>query len=233
MDQLALNVKLADRPDFDNFYPSQANQDVFALLSQAAWCEFPQTIVYGESGCGKSHLLQACCMQIRHQGRTASYLSMRELLRFDVAVLTGFDQAGVVILDDVDSLMGNRVWEEALFHLINHCRQNQQPLLIGLRPNPHEVDCQLPDLASRLLWGPIYKIQALDEQQSIQAFRWRVEKRGLNVSEPVINYINRHYPRDMKSLMQILQQLDNASLSNARKITLQLVNDTLGNVKKT
>ncbi|MEZ5479386.1 MAG: DnaA regulatory inactivator Hda [Thiolinea sp.] len=227
MNQLTLNVTLPDHPDFAGFFPDEHNREIWELLQSRLWINFPQIVICGEAGSGKSHLLQACCHQAYAEGETAAYLGMRDLVGFGAGVLEGLDNTSLLVLDDVDVLIGNRAWEEALYHLINRCREQQQPLLMSARHNPHELNCLLPDLGSRLLWGPIYHVRPLDEQQALQAFIHRAELRGLDIPAQVVAYIGRHFPRDMPSLMRILERLDDASLINGKKVTRPLVLETL------
>ena len=228
MGQLSLNVTLPDGFSFESFCPLPGNEDILTLLQSQFWQELPQVFLFGDSGSGKSHLLQACCYKLQAESAAAHYLSLRELSRFGTGVLEGLNGRAVLLaLDDVDEVMGNRAWEEALFHLINRCREQQQALLLSARRNPHDLECSLPDLASRLLWGPIYSIRGTDEAQALEVFKWRARIRGLDISTQVAAYINRHYSRDIPTLMEILHELDIASLNHGRKITVNLLNETL------
>lgn len=228
MGQLALNVTLPDGFSFASFCPLPGNEDILTLLQTPFWQELPQLFLFGEAGSGKSHLLQACCYRLHDESAAAHYLSLRELSRFGTGVMEGLSgNATLLALDDVDAVVGNRAWEEALFHLINRCREQQQALLLSARHNPHELVCALPDLASRLLWGPIYSLRSADESQALEVFKWRAFNRGLSISEPVAAYINRHCARDMPALMQILNKLDQMSLSHGRKITVPLLKQVL------
>ena len=225
MSQLSLNIALLDGLDFNSFYPLTENRDVLDLLVTAFWQTLPQVFLCGEAGSGKSHLLQACCYQAQEQGETAAYLSLRQLSAYRPSVLDGLDHCTFLALDDLDSIVGNLPWETALFHLINRCRQNNQPLLLAARQNPHELECELADLASRLLWGPIYRVYKLDEATAVEAFKWRAYRRGLEIPGYLVAYIGRRFPRDITSLMQILDKLDIASMNQGRKITRNLIQE--------
>lgn len=228
MRQLSLNVTLPDGFSFESFCPLPGNEDILTLLQTPFWEEFPQIFLFGDSGSGKSHLLQACCYRLQHNFYAAHYLSLRDLSKFGTGVIDGLDgQATLLALDDVDTVMGNRAWEEALFHLINRCRERQQALLLSAGKRPHELDCELPDLASRLRWGPIYQLQHLDDAQALEVFKWRARNRGFGISEQVAHYISKHLPKDIQSLMDLLQYLDTESLQGGRKITIPFIQKTL------
>lgn len=228
MEQLPLNVTLPDALGFSNFFVTPENEEVLAFLSSPFWPDFPQAFLFGGQGCGKSHLLQASCYQAQEQGLSAVYLSMKAFVAFGTDVLNGLDDsAGLLVVDDVDAVLSNRLWEEALFHLINRCRQHQQTLLLAASQNPHELKCVLPDLASRLLWGPIYQVDCLDGEQALITFQWRARQKGVSISDQAMTYISQHYPRDISGLMALLDKLDKISLKNTKKVTRQLVIDVL------
>nr|CAA6807299.1 MAG: Chromosomal replication initiator protein DnaA [uncultured Thiotrichaceae bacterium] len=229
MRQLSLNVTLPDGQSFESFCPLPGNEDILTLLQTPFWEEFPQILVFGDSGCGKSHLLQACCYRLQANFHAATYLSLRDLSRFGTGVIDGLDSghATLLALDDIDAVMGNKAWEEALFHLVNRCRENKQALLLSAGKKPHDLGCQLPDLASRLRWGPIYQLRSLDDEQAVEVFKWRARNRGFEITEQAASYIGKNMPLDMQSLMSLLQLLDTESLNDGRKITRQFVQKVL------
>ncbi|PID49454.1 MAG: DnaA regulatory inactivator Hda [Proteobacteria bacterium] len=226
MQQLSLNIALLDNVDFASFYLRPDNQELLSLLKTSFWESFPQLFIFGLSGSGKSHLLQACCVRAQETGVSASYLSLRQLALYGTTVLDGLDHCALVAVDDLGVVMGDLEWEAAIFHLINRCRENRQALLMAARRNPRELDCYLPDLISRFCWGPIYGLNALNEQQAIEAFRLRATKRGFEVADNVLAYIRKRFPLDMCSLMDLLERLDRASLDKRRKITIHFVQET-------
>lgn len=227
MSQLTLKIALLDGFDFDSFYPMPENRDALALLHSAFWQSFQQVFLYGDTGSGKSHLLQACCYKAQEYSDSASYLSLKQLAPYGVRVLEGLDQCALLAIDDLDYIVGDLAWETAVFHLINRCRQNGQPLLLAAHQNPHQLHCQLADLGSRLIWGPAYRIYNLDEGSALEAFKWRAYKRGLQLPEHIIKYLNKHFPKDIQSLMFILDELDKVSLHKGRKITRSLIQEIL------
>ncbi|MCB1638709.1 MAG: DnaA regulatory inactivator Hda [Thiothrix sp.] len=225
MMQLALNIGLNDGFEFDSFYPKSGNEDLLALLNAPFWNTWPQLFLHGSNASGKSHLLQASACQAQLQGEQVSYLPLRELKPYGMGVLEGTENARLLALDDIDAVMGDAAWEEALFHLINQRRQDSQSTLLSATLNPHQLESRLPDLASRLLWGPIYRLHALDEDEALETFRLRALKRGFDLPDYVLRYIHRHFPRDIRSMMQLLDRLDAASRTSGRKITRKLVQE--------
>lgn len=225
--QLTLNVGMRDGHRFSSFYVTSENAELLGILKRGFEQLFPQLFLWGEAQAGKSHLLQACCEQYYQQGLLAAYLPLEQCARHGSRLLVGLEKKHLIAVDELDVIIGQHDWEIALMNLINTCRANNQPLIMAARTNPREMRCALPDFASRLLWGPDYRMYPVRDEQCIQAMAWRAHKRGFELPENVMKYIERHYPQDMATLMAMLDRLDAASLSRGRKITREFIREVM------
>jgi len=231
-EQLALNVTLKDGLRFESFFAEQgsANSELLIILQNFVdSSEAQQNILWGESLSGKTHLLQACCAKEAENNRSVSYIPLKVLSLHGVEVLKGLANSYLVVVDDVDSVIGDKSWETALFNLINQTRDYQQCLLLSSTKNPRQLQCVLPDLASRLIWGGSYQLHILSDADKSKALILRAEQRGFELSDRVVDYLFRHYPRDIESLMVVLDKLDKESLRLKTKITVPFVKQVLNN----
>jgi len=226
--QMILNVATGDALSFESYYTSRANQDLITLLTAfAEHSEAKQIFLWGEQFSGKTHLLQACCNQATNLQQRVSYLPLKVLIAHGSGISRGLDDMDLVVVDDVDQILGNSEWEEALFDLINHARTGQQRLLFSATENPRHLKCSLPDLASRLIWGETYALQSLSDDDKHLALKQRASQRGFELNDRVLEYLSRHYPRDMGSLLSILDVLDQESIRQQAKITVPFVKQVL------
>ncbi|MFT5804610.1 MAG: DnaA family protein, partial [Candidatus Paceibacteria bacterium] len=113
--QLTLDFKLRDDATFANY-----------LGVAKSRLDNPGQLVYlwGESQSGRSHLLQACC----HMATDAIYL--QNLQGLSVEVLKQLEHRSLICLDDIDTVVGQADWEEALFHLINAVKDAGSRLVV-------------------------------------------------------------------------------------------------------
>lgn len=228
MQQLTLDIALRDGFQFNSFYTNRDNVDAVNLLKLIATKqEQGQFFFWGKSQTGKSHLLQACCQQASLAGIGISYLPLKILSIHGTSCLKSFSTATLIVVDDIDSILGNMEWEEALFHLINETKLNKQTLLISASDGPRHLHCKLPDLASRLLWGASYQIHELSDQDKFLALQLRARQRGFEIPDRVVDYLYKRYPRELDTLIEILNNIDEKSLSTGRKITLPLIKEAL------
>lgn len=217
--QLPLRVGLRDSATFANFFTGSNAAASHALQLQNE----PFIYLWGTGGSGKSHLLQAACHAVTEVGGVAAYLPMGELSAMPPQMLEGMEQMALVCMDDVDNIVGNADWEKALFHLYNRMRDNGRHLVVAGQASPSALGLKLPDLVSRLSWGPVYQLQTLNDEEKAAALRLRATQRGMEMTPDVANYLLSHAPRDMHALFALLDELDEVSLAAQRKLTIPFV----------
>jgi len=234
--QLTLNVQIRDGYRFASYYVDEAGENheldnhelIGALKLFTQSTEAQQNILWGESKSGKSHLLQACCAEVANDKYPVSYIPLKKLKTYGTQILSGItSHSNFIAIDDVDEIVGDKEWETALFNLINSTRQRGQRLIMSSQENPRHLKCVLPDLASRLIWGGSYQVHALSDEDKPKALQARAEQRGFELSDRVLEYLFRRYPRDIESLMDILNTLDEQSLIQKTVITVPFIKQVL------
>jgi DnaA family protein len=216
-------VRLADESTFDNFLLRRAFEMLIAAAQAPA--QDPVNFLHGGSEGGKSHLLQAVC----HHRPGAVYLPLRELVEFSPdAVLAGLEDLPLLALDDLQSVVGVAVWEEALFHLINRARSAACPLWFAASKPPASLGIELADLRSRLGGGLLWALPPPDDEDRQAILRFRADRRGLRLSPAVAAYIVRRGRRSLNDLLVILDDLDEASLRLQRALTIPFVREVMG-----
>lgn len=183
--------------------------------------------ICGVPGSGKTHLCLAIAETIQ-QHTSVAYLNFNELR--DTAepnALMSLMHADVICCDDVEAIAGDNAWQEALFHAFNELRLQQKRLLIMAENPPAQSTITLADLRSRLATGLVFQLAMMDDDLKQQALILQAQSRGLILSEEVAQYLLRHYGRDMPSLINVLQTLDNASLQAQRRLTIPFVKEVM------
>jgi DnaA family protein len=90
------------------------------------------------------------------------------------------------------------------------------------------MELQLPDLKSRLSWGPVFHLIALDDETKLAALKARAGKRGLELKDGAARYLLNNWRRDIGSLLEALERLDHASLAAQRRVTVPFIKTVLG-----
>lgn len=221
--QLPLRIGLRDTATFENYHPG-ANAGVLQAVRSGTE---PCIYLWGAPGTGKTHLLQAACHQAQAGGETCAYLPGTELPALGPELLDGLEQLALVCLDDVQALAGAALWERALFDLYNRCRDAGTRLMLAGARAPVGLGIRLPDLVSRLGWGPVFQLHSLSDEDKVEALRQRAVARGLELPDEVARYLLQRSARDTHSLFRLLEQLDRASLAAQRKLTIPFVRELI------
>jgi DnaA family protein len=214
MTQLLLGIAPEWSPTLDNFVAGRNVELLSALRHALATAEGERALyVWGETGSGKSHLLQAAVAHARAAGETAVY-----------ACGAVPEAAAVVAVDDVEGL--DDAAQVALFALYNRMRESGGMLLVSGTQAP--VFLQLrDDLRTRLGWGLVYQVHALNDSEKAEALRQHALARGLELPHEVTTYLLRHGRRDLPALLATLDALDEHCLRLKRAASVPLLKEVM------
>ncbi len=226
-DQLTLGVQLKDSASFANFYPGDNQEALQGLMALARQPDPGLIFLWGREGVGKSHLLQALCHEVGSAGDSVVYLPLGDASAIAPEMLAGLESMSLVCLDDLHSVAGNAAWEEALFHLYNRIQLRGGRLVITADATPSSLAIRLADLSSRLTHALIYHLQCLNDEQKGYALQQRATFRGFALPEEVLAYLLKRCSREMNELFDLFDQLDQASLTAKRRLTIPFVRDFL------
>lgn len=225
--QLPLPISLDEGATFENFHAA-GNQPAVDTLKQLARAGGERALfLWGGDGRGKSHLLQAACRLALQHGRRAVYLPMAQTVLLDPEVLDNLDRYALVCVDDVHRVAGVESWQLALFNLFNALADQGGSLVATARNAPNAIKRLMPDLASRLAWGPVFKLESLSDDEKIAALQQRAQRRGFVLPDESARFLLKRQQRDMPSLCATLDALDSASLVAQRRLTLPFVKSML------
>lgn len=220
--QLALAVQLSDEATLADFCWGEN-----VLLQQQLELTFKGhgdrlIYIWGVPGSGKTHLLQGCCQAV--SGSSAIYLPLHLLKDWGPEVLESLDDHTFIGIDDIDAIATNSIWEEALFHLYNKIRDNENTTLLITGHCPPTLSAvRLPDLRSRLSWGLVMQLNELCDDDKINTLKLHAHQRGFDLPTSVGQFLLNRCARNMHDLHALLNRLDDASLIAQRKITIPFV----------
>ena len=217
--QLPLSFQAPENAAFDNYVVGENQQLIHSLENENEQLIF----IWGEKGSGKTHLLEAIVGQYQAKELNALYIPLQMDDDFPPELLEGLEMMDLVCLDDIHHVIGNREWEEALFHFFNRIRDNNGRLILAAGNSAVNLDIQLPDLKSRLTWGLTYQAKVLDDNDKIEALKLRAHLRGFAMTDDVAHYLLKRATRDMTDLIKLLEKLDYESLAEQRKLTIPFI----------
>ena len=211
--QLALDFPHEPRFAGAAFLPAASNAAARAWLARPA--EWPQgrLALWGEAGCGKTHLLHIWAAR-RGAARLAG-----PGLRF-----AGFPRSPLAI-DDADLAP-----EHDLLHLLNAAAEAGQTMLLAARTPPSRWPVRLPDLASRLRAITAVEIRPAEEALLRTLLARLLADRQCAVPEAVQDWLLLRLPRTEAAMREAAARLDRAALAAGRPVSRALAAAILGEI---
>ncbi len=217
MRQLPLAIATEAPRTFDNFLAG-ANAPAVAHLATLESGAAP-VYLWGPSGSGKTHLLRATAGRDQDRGGRVGWFSAADPLPWATD-----ESWSLVVLDDCEHFDAGQ--QQAAFTLFVEAATHAAVVIAAGAVPP--VDLLLrDDLRSRLGWGHVFALQPLAEPEVRAALRREADRRGVFLSDEVMDYLLTRFARDLKHLMAQLDRLDEFALANKRAITVPLLRQML------
>ena len=209
----------------DNFFPA-GNEEVFAAFNGWLNGNIDKSVLFlhGVIGSGRSHLLQAACRYISEKERPSIYVPAGEP-GISGEFISQLDPESTVCIDDLDQVVGDEHWEEAVLEVHERWLSSNGRLLLAALQPPRGLGLMLPDLATRLAAGAVYRIQPLTERELPPAMQLRARRRGLELPDEVVEYLLRRVPRNSEAIFDLLERVDEAAFAKKRRLTVPFIRE--------
>ena len=223
-EQQALPFALGERGTFRRFVAGRNGELVERLrkLGRASGNSFDCVWLFGDSGTGKTHLLQAVC----NDQANAAYIPAREIATEGDSI-EAYGKFDTVTVDDVPEWIGTPASERPLMSLYNVLRQRHARLVVTAHCSPRDLKFTLPDLGSRLRAAACYRLAPLDDRDKRRLLSGVARERGVELPDEVAQFLLVRTSRDQRELLGVLDRLDRASLAQGRRLTIPFVKQTL------
>ena len=223
--QLALQIQINERASLNNFFVSKNNNKTIQILKDLLNSNNGAQIFIDDLGSnGKSYLLQAICNDFSNSNNSSIYIPMHEVINLDPSILEGVGELNLICIDDVDLISKRREWEIALFNLINECYEKECFLLLSGSINKLEA---MPDLVSRIKKMETLRLEAINDDELLEATQAISKNLNIKISEKNLNYLMNNSRRDIKTIFRTLSQLEKESLERKKSIGLNLIKEVI------
>ncbi|NUS98622.1 MAG: chromosomal replication initiator protein DnaA [Gemmatimonadaceae bacterium] len=234
---------LSDRYTFDHFVIGKSNELAAAAAHAAAQAPgkvYNPLFLYGDTGLGKTHLMQAVAHEIltRKPETRIAFVGTEQFTNELVASIQSrttqdfrrrYREIDLLLVDDVHFLKGKEATQEEFFHTFNALYEaGRQIILTSDRP-PSEIPGLEARLVSRFQWGMVADIELPDLEHRIAILRHKahLDHLELTIPEDVIRFIAEHIRSSVRELEgSIIKLLAYASLRH-REVTVDLAREAL------
>ena len=224
--QLALQIQINVRASLNNFFISKNNYKTIQILKNLLLnsSNGVQIFIDDLGSNGKSYLLQAICNDFSNSNNSSIYIPMEEAINLDPSILEGVSELNLICIDDIDLINKRREWEIALFNLINECYEKECFLLLSGNINKLEA---IPDLVSRIKKMETLRLEAINDDELLQATQAISKNLNIEISDKNMNYLINNSKRDIKTIFRTLSQLERESLERKKSIGLNLIKEVI------
>lgn len=230
---------------FDSFVIGSSNR--FAHAAALAVAEAPAQaynplFIYGGTGLGKTHLLQAISQYIAEHsgGLTVHYVTSETFMNHFINSLRdkrieGFKQRyrtyDLLLIDDIQFFEHKESIQEEFFHTFNSLYEAGRQIIISSDRPPRSFPTLEERLRSRFEWGLITDIQPPDLETRIAILRKKVKTDGTHIPDPqILTFIASRISSNIRELEGALTRVVAFSSLTGRPITVELAQDVLQDV---
>lgn len=218
-----LSFELPSKPALErgDFFVSPANAIAVAMID--LWPNWPgnKLTLSGPAGSGKTHLVHVWAAV-----SGAEIVSAKDLAQADIPALA----TRPVAVEDVPEIAQNAAAQTALFHLHNLLLAEGHSLLLTGARTPKHWGLSLPDLQSRMQGTQSAEMQAPDDALLAAVLTKLFSDRQINPPPDLISYLVKRMDRSFASARSLVEQLDQQSLAQRRKLNRALAKDLLGTI---
>jgi len=232
-----LDPQLNPKYTFDNYYEGTSNKLVRtageAVAKNPGRTTFNPLFIFGPSGVGKTHLCHAIGSRIRemHPDRKVLYVSSHLFrIQFTDAIrknstndfLNFYQNIDVLMLDDIQELIGMDKTQNTFFHIFNHLHQLGKQLILTSDKAPVDLLGMEERLITRLKWGLTAELYRPDIELRRKILKNKINHDGIVIPDEVFNFIADNVKENVRDLEGILVSLMANAVINNREIDLSL-----------
>jgi len=232
---------------FDSFVPSQANEFAYHLaeaVAQNPGGEANPFFLYGDVGLGKTHLLVSIVNDItaQHKDLHMAFLSSSEFGHHLVdAVDSGhlkefrskYATCDVLVLDDVQFLVGRARAQEEFFAIFNHLLEHGSQIVLAADKHPEELIRIERRLISRFVGGIVAGLEPPDWDTRIEILRDRMKQLDASIPPDVLELVATSVPDDVRKLIGALRKIVAYCTLVNRDVTVDVAQEILSHLYHT
>jgi len=246
---LPKNTTLNDYYTFSNFVVGTSNQLAYAAAEAVAkniGKVYNPLFIYGESGLGKTHIMQAIGNYVLEKDPKANilYVSSETFINdFIGAVEIGAGRAkdfkgryrnvDILLIDDIQFLSGKEQTQDEFFHTFNHLHQNNKQVVLTADRFPKAIRGLEKRLQTRFEGGMVADIGQPDLETRVAILSQKARVKGKDIDTEILYYIAENVKSSIRELEgALIKVIATCDLKQCAP-TRDLVAEVLGGIMET
>ncbi len=233
------STPLEHRYTFDNFVTGPSNHFAWAAAQAAAeapGARYNPLVLYGDSGLGKTHLLNAIGHVCRENHQQVLYTTAEaftnELLMAIRAHKTDelrerYRHVDVLLMDDVQFMAGKASTEEEFYHTFNALISQGGQVVIACNQHPRALDKLDDRLRSRLQGGLLADLQPPECETRREIVHLKARAQGTSLPDSIAEVLAQHAVSSVRELEGLLTQVLARATLTGQPLTVELAGQVL------
>lgn len=240
----SVDPQLNPRFTFENYCTSSSNRN--ALIIAESLANNPQVktfnplFVFGDTGVGKTHLIQAIGIRLkeRNPDMRVVYLSSRTFQsQFTTAQRNGetnqffsfYQSIDTLIVDDVQDLNDKPGTQNMFFNIFNYLHLNNKQIVLSSDRAPAEMKGFEARMLSRFKWGISVKLDRPDLQLRRHILQQKAASEGIELPDDVMNYIANNVTDSIRDIEGVMASIVARATFCNIPVSIDLARSVVGN----
>ena len=215
MNQLTFKFPFKTNYFKEDFYVSTNNFSAYKLIESWPMWSSRYINIFGPSGCGKTHLANILRKKINSFSINASELNNNSLLLIKLKEC--------LIIDDYQ----NNIDENLFYTLLNQCHQSNQYVIVNSLEPIQKLRVKLNDLKSRFSSFMNIGIDLPTDELIKVIISKNFSDKQVKIESKLLEYIIKNIDRSYESIFDLIDKLDDFSLSTGKSININLIKKAL------
>ncbi len=239
-----LGFVLNPKNTFENFVVGSGNQLAHAAciaVSNEPAKAYNPLFLYGETGLGKTHLMQAVAQHTlsTHSDARIAYISTETFTNEFISAIQEntvtrfrqrYRQVDVLLIDDIHFLSGKERIQEEFFHTFNELFESQKQIFLSSDRPASEIAKLENRLVSRFQWGLVTDIQPPDFETRLAILTKKARSMQLDVPEDILHFLAERVARNVRRMEGALTRVAGYTALMQGKLDIPVVEKLLGDI---
>jgi chromosomal replication initiator protein len=242
--QIDKSTNLNPRYTFDSFVVGPFNELPHAAaiaVSKSPGLVYNPLFIYGGTGLGKTHILQAVGNEIikNFEKKKIKYIPAEKFISEVVSAIRNrqmealkkkYREVDVLIIDDIQFLAGKEKTQEEFFHIFNVLYENNKQIILSSDRPPRAIRSLTERLKSRFEGGMIADINIPDTETRIAILKTKAQEKKVDFSDEIYEYIASVIQKNIRELEGALNHLIAHQKLNNKNLDLDSVKNIFKNL---
>ncbi|PAF44775.1 chromosomal replication initiator protein DnaA [Helicobacter sp. 11S02596-1] len=229
---------------FDTFVIGESNRLCYEIAQQISQKQakiYNPVLIYGGTGLGKTHILNAIGNSVLEKNKVVIYVTAEQFLNDFTTRLKNntmdrfrdkYRNCDYLLIDDVQFFGGKELVQQEFFHTFNELHSNNKQIVMTSDKSPKQILGLEERLKSRFEWGMTADIQPPELETKIAIIIQKCQLNQIKIDREIINYIASNINDNIRQIEGIILKLNAQASIIGQDISLTMAKNAIKDIQK-